>query len=203
MTTRIYSNYSRRSFLGTVAAAAVLAPLPAQALTEASARKLVDNVVRDINKVIASGASLGSMISSFERIFSKYADVAIIARSVLGADARSANSAQMSAYTKAFRGYIARKYGKRFQEFKGGRIEVKSVRKVKSWQEVISTAYLKGQSPFEVKFLVSDKSGKDLFFDMVIEGISLRLTEKTEIGALLDRNRGSIDGLIADLKKAG
>jgi phospholipid transport system substrate-binding protein len=38
---------------------------------------------------------------------------------------------------------------------------------------------------------------------MVIEGISMRLSEKTEIGAMLDRNRGNIDGLIADLRKAG
>jgi len=74
---------------------------------------------------------------------------------------------------------------------------------VKTWHEVTSTAYLKGQSPFELKFLVSDRSGKDLFFDMVIEGISMRLSEKTEIGAMLDRNRGNIDGLIADLRKAG
>jgi phospholipid transport system substrate-binding protein len=38
---------------------------------------------------------------------------------------------------------------------------------------------------------------------MVIEGISLRLSEKTEIGAMLDRNRGDIDGLVRDLRAAG
>ncbi|WP_289080049.1 ABC transporter substrate-binding protein, partial [uncultured Sulfitobacter sp.] len=60
-------------------------------------------------------------------------------------------------------------------------------------------AYLRGEAPFEVKFLVSDRSGKDLFFDMVIEGISMRLSERTEIGAMLDQRRGDIDALIADL----
>jgi len=50
---------------------------------------------------------------------------------------------------------------------------------------------------------VSDRSGQDLFFDMVIEGISLRLSERTEIGAMLDRRRGDIDGLIQDLRSAG
>lgn len=203
MTIPTSSNISRRGLLGSVAAFVLLAPGGALALTDASARKLVDGIVGDINRVIASGSSLSSMIASFEKIFAQYADVPIIAQSVLGPDARSASPAQMSAYISAFRGYIARKYGKRFQEFVGGRIEVKGTRQVKSWHEVVTTAYLKGQSPFEVKFLVSDRSGKDLFFDMVIEGISLRLSEKTEIGAMLDRNRGSIDGLIADLKKSG
>ncbi|WP_136636438.1 MlaC/ttg2D family ABC transporter substrate-binding protein [Pseudooceanicola onchidii] len=203
MTTRTFNNLTRRGLLTSAAAMAIVAPLPALALTDASARRLVDGIVGDINRIIASGGSLASMISSFEKIFVKYADVSIIAQSVLGPDARSASPAQMRAYIAAFQGYVARKYGKRFQEFVGGRIEVQSTRQVKTWHEVITTAYLKGQSPFEVRFLVSDRSGRELFFDMVIEGISLRTSERAEIGAMLDRNRGSIDGLIADLKKAG
>ena len=143
------------------------------------------------------------MIRDFEQIFSRHADVSIIAQSTLGADARRASSAQMRAYTEAFRGYVARKYGKRFNEFKGGRIEVNGVKQVKSWHEVKSTAYLPGESPFEVSFLVSDRSGQDKFFDMIIEGISLRLSERTEIGAMLDRRNGDINALIQDLKQAG
>lgn len=197
------NNLTRRFVLGTAAAAAFTAPMPALALTDASAKALVNKVVDEINSVIASGSGLNGMIREFERIFTRYADVNIIAQSTLGADARRASAGQMRAYTEAFRGYVARKYGKRFNEFVGGRIEVKDVREVKSWHEVRSTVYLRGESPFEVRFLVSDRSGKDLFFDMVIEGISLRLSERTEIGSMLDRRNGDIDGLIADLKTSG
>ncbi len=199
------SNVTRRSLITTGAAALALcaAPLPALALTEARARALVDQVVSDINSVIATGRPLSQMISDFERIFSRYADVDIIARSALGADASRASAAQLRAFTETFRGYVARKYGKRFNEFIGGRIEVQGVREVKSWHEVKSLVYLRGESPFEVSFLVSDRSGKDLFFDMIIEGISLRLSERTEIGAMLDNRNGDIDALIADLKRAG
>lgn len=199
------NSHSRRHVLMTAAALVLVAapPVAAAGLTDGRARALVDQVVGDINRVIASGKPLSAMIADFERIFTRYADVAIIARSTLGNDANRASAAQMSAYTEAFRGYIARKYGKRFNEFVGGRIEVNSVRQVKSWHEVKSTAYLRGQSPFEVSFLVSDRSGKDLFFDMIIEGISLRLSERTEIGAMLDRRRGDINALIEDLRSAG
>ncbi len=51
-------------------------------------------------------------------------------------------------------------------------------------------------------FQVSDRAGKNLFFNMYIEGVNMLLTERNEIGALIDRNGGSIDGMIADLKKA-
>lgn len=196
---------NRRGFALSVVActAATMLPMPAMALTDAKAKALVDKVVSEINKVIASGKPVSSMISDFERIFSRYADVNIIAQSTLGADARRASNGQLRAFTQVFRGYVARKYGKRFNEFAGGVITVRSVRKVKSWHEVISLAKLRGQAPFEVRFLVSDRSGKDLFFDMVIEGISLRLSERTEIGSMLDRRNGDIDAMIADLKKAG
>jgi len=143
------------------------------------------------------------MFGSFEKIFNKYADVSTIARSALGPPARSASSAQMRAFTQTFSGYMARKYGKRFREFIGGQIEVTGARAVKSFQEVTAVAKLKGQSPFAVSFMVSDRSGSDKFFDLLIEGISLLKSERAEIGALLDRRRGDIDALINDLKSAG
>ncbi len=196
---------NRRGFVGAVCALSLTALLPsgAMALTDAQAKSLVDSAVADINKVINSGKSLNAMIRDFERIFVKYGDVPIIARSALGVDARRASKSQLKAYTKAFQGYIARKYGRRFEEFVGGRIEVEGARKVKSFHEVHTTAFLRGESPFSVDFLVSDKSGRARFFDMIIEGISLRISEKEEIGAMLDRRKGDIDLLTKDLKKAG
>jgi phospholipid transport system substrate-binding protein len=193
---------NRRSFLASLAAV-TLTPASAFALTSSQAEKLVGRVVKDINSVIASGMPLPGMIQEFEGIFNRYGDVRIIARSALGPEARSLSASQERAYIKAFTGYISRKYGKRFNEFVGGRIEVQDTRKVKSFYEVQSVAYLRGEAPFAVNFLVSDRSGKNLFFDMVIEGISLRLSEKSEIGAMLDRRKGNINALIEDLKRAG
>ena len=103
----------------------------------------------------------------------------------------------------AFRHYIARKYGRRFEEVAGGRVDVEQARQVKSFYEVRGIARLRGEAPFEVAFLVSDRSGQVRFFDLLIEGISLLKTERTEIGAMLDRRRGDIDALIADLRNAG
>lgn len=196
---------NRREFISAVSALslATIVPTGAFALSDAQAKSLVEAAVKDINKVISSGKPLSGKIKDFERMFAKYGDVAIIARSALGPDARSASKSQLNAYTKAFQGYMSRKYGRRFEEFVGGRIEVKGARKVKSFHEVKTIAYLKGEAPFAVDFLVSDKSGKPRFFDMVIEGISLRLTEKEEIGAMLDKRKGNIDLLTQDLKKAG
>ena len=200
------NNLTRRTLLAAGTAAVALTTLPQSAhatLSEAQARTLVDALVADINQVIASGKSETAMYTEFARIFARYSDVPTIARYTLGADARSATPAQMTAFTREFQRYISVKYGKRFREFIGGKIEVQGAKEVKSFIEVKTLALLQGQAPFEVTFLVSDKGGSALFFNMFIEGINMLLTERTEIGAMLDRRKGNIDGLIEDLKTAG
>lgn len=191
----------RRTFLTGLTASAAVVPGALWALNENGAAKLIDSLVKDINKVIASGKAETAMFRDFERIFKRYSDTSYIAAYALGVDGRRATASQKKAFSKAFQGYISRKYGKRFREFIGGSLEVTGVKQVKRWYEVSTIARLQGQSPFEVTFLVSDRSGKDLFFNMFIEGVNLLLTERTEIGAILDSHQGDIDALIADLNR--
>jgi phospholipid transport system substrate-binding protein len=192
---------TRRGFTLALASGLVLAAVPraALALTVDQARGLVDKTVADINAIINSGKSESAMLRSFEQLFARYADVPTIARSALGPAARTASKSQLSAFTKAYQGYVSRKYGRRFREFIGGRIEVSDAREVKSFVEVISTAYLQGEAPFEVRWHVSDKAGKSLFFNIIIEGVNMLAAERTEIGALLDQRGGDLDRLVADL----
>jgi phospholipid transport system substrate-binding protein len=178
-------------------------PLPALALTNAEARKLIDQVVADINAIINSGKSESSMLRDFENVLQKYGDVPIIARSSLGAAWRAASAAQQRAYISAFSGYLSRKYGRRFREFIGGEIIVTGAKKVSSGYLVNSVAHLQGEAPFAVDWQVSDKSGRDKMFNIIIEGISLLATERTEITAMLDQRKGDLNKLIADLKKSG
>ncbi|MDH3265147.1 MAG: ABC transporter substrate-binding protein, partial [Paracoccaceae bacterium] len=198
------SDLTRRGVLAGIAAGAVVTlARPAAALSVPEARGLIDRVVAEVNSIISSGRSEAAMIGDFERLFARYADVPVIARSVLGPAARQASVAQMRAYTAAFQGYIARKYGKRFREFIGGRIVVNAARQVRTFYEVNTQVHLRGKAPFEVLWLVSDRSGRDLFFNLVIEGVSMLAAERTEVQAMLDRRRGDIAGLTADLQRAG
>jgi len=171
------------------------------ALAAGGAGGLIGALVGDINGVINSGRSERAMFTEFERIFVRYADVRYIAQSALGPAGRSIGKAEMGAFEKAFQGYISRKYGRRFREFIGGEIEVTGARPLKSFYEVTSVAHLKGQSPFEVRWHVFDKSGRDLFFNLIIEGINMLAAERTEIGAMLDRQRGNVSALTAELAR--
>ena len=193
---------TRRGLVVAAGATALLGllPRPAAALDTASARALIDMAIGDVNKVINSGKPEQAMYKDFEGIFARYADVPAIARSALGPAARGASAGQMSAFTKAYQGYIGRKYGRRFREFIGGRIEVVDAKPLKSYFEVISVAHLQGEAPFDLRWHVSNKSGRDLFFNIIIEGVNMLATEREEVAALLKQRGGDIDRLVADLK---
>jgi phospholipid transport system substrate-binding protein len=195
---------SRRTFVAgsLLAGAALSVPRLAYALDVESARALIDKAIGAVNQTINSGKSEQAMYGDFEAIFATYADVPAIARSALGVASRSASDGQMRAFTKAYQGYVSRKYGRRFREFIGGKIEVTDARPIKSYFEVVSVAYLQGESPFDLRWHVSDKSGKNLFFNIIIEGVNMLASERTEIGALLDRQGGNLDALIEELKTA-
>jgi phospholipid transport system substrate-binding protein len=196
---------NRRSFLGGVTTSVALTAFSTAgfALTKQEAETLIGKLSSDIFKVINSGKSGNAMYRDFDRIMGKYAAINAIARTVLGPPWRSATSAQQSAYIKAFRGYISRKYGKRFREFIGSEIKVVSAKKVKSGVLVKSVVKFKGSSPFTVDWQVFERGGKTQMFDLYIEGISMIKSEREEVGSMLDRSGGKIDKLIKRLNAAG
>lgn len=199
------SDPGRRRVLSGLGAAAALALVshPAAALTQSEARALIDRVMGDIHAIINSGASEARMITQFEGIFTNYGDVPVIARSALGPPARTASASQMRAFTEAFRGYLARKYGRQFRRFIGARAEVLDAHAVQSFWEVVTTMTMRGEAPFEVLWHVSDRSGRTLFFNLIIAGVNVLAAERQEVGSMLERRGGDLDRMIADLRQAG
>jgi phospholipid transport system substrate-binding protein len=197
--------HTRRAFsIGSIAVAvAGVLPRAAMALSTTQASALVEQVAGEITRIINSGQSENTMIRDFERMMVRYGDMPTIAQSVLGPPARSATASQLSAFAEAFQGYMARKYGRRFREFLGGTVTVTGAQDTGRYIEVLASVTIPGDAPFEVRFRVWDRSGRPLFIDLLIEGVSLVISERSEIGSLLDRNGGSVDATTAALRNLG
>lgn len=194
------TNLTRRRMLAASSAAlAIGVAVPARAATLDQAQALVGQLVAEVNRIISSGASEAAMIRDFGALFDRFADVSTIARYALGVDARAASAGQLRDFTTAFRNYIARKYGRRFREFIGGRVEVVGARQVPNGIEIETRAVLQGQSPFRVDWHVSDASGRLAFFNIIIDGVNMLLSERTEIQAMLDQRGGDLGRLTRDL----
>ena len=196
-------NSTRRGFLGMIAAGGALAVTPAHAMTAGEASAAIRRAVDEVLGIISSGRPPAQMYAAFAGVFQRHADVDAIARSALGPAARQMDAASFARFRDAMTGYIAGKYGRRFQEVLGSRIEVGTARPLKSFWAVESTAYLNGRSPMQVEWHISDKTGQPRFFNLIIEGVNMLASEREEITAMLARRKGDMAALIADLQQAG
>ena len=193
------NNKTRRfvmmSFLGITG----LYASPIFAFKKSDAEKLIKNLTNDVLGAVNEQKSEDIMFSRFEEIFSKYADVPLIARKALGPTWRGASKAQRSAYVSAFRGYMARYYGKRFEEFLGSEIIVSNSRKTSGGFLVGSNIILKDGSSYQAQWHVIDARGKYLMYNLFLEGVSVLSDVRVQIGSMLDKRAGSIDRLIEHL----
>ena len=196
---------TRRAFLGFSAALAGAAAMPGRlwALTVDGAERLVSGLVEELMVLINLGRPENRMFQEFEGLLDRYADMPIIAQSVLGPAWRTASATQRRNFTDVFGSYISRKYGRQFRDLIGGRIDVTGARAIRNFFEVTSVISLQGEAPYDLIWLVSDGSGQPRVFNLIVAGVNLRTTEAEEVGAILDRNRGNIDAMIDELRTMG
>ena len=193
------NNKTRRFVMISFLGIAGLYASPVFAFKKSDAEKLIENLTNDVLGAVNEQKSEDIMFSRFEEIFSKYADVPLIARKALGPTWRGASKAQRSAYVSAFRGYMARYYGKRFEEFLGSEIIVSNSRKTSGGFLVGSNIILKDGSSYQAQWHVIDARGKYLMYNLFLEGVSVLSDVRVQIGSMLDKRAGSIDRLIEHL----
>lgn len=196
---------TRRGVTLGIAALWASTALPAHALTASSAEGLVTRAVKDVQDAINSGRSERDILAQFRKIFLKYADVPTVARSVVGQSWRKASKADQRAYVNAFTGYLSRKYGRQFNDFKGAKFTVLGSKDAGSKGFLVRSQVKTTNSgtPFKVDWQVSDRSGKVLIFNMFIEGISMLTTERGEIRALLEKSGGDVGAMAKRLDNMG
>jgi len=195
--------FSRRRALATLAAGAAAAGLApgAHAATTDEAVSLVNRIVEDLTQIVRSSTSEAEALRQFEQMFNRYGDVPIIARSVLGQPWNQMSQSQRQAFVDAFRGYITRKYGSQFREYRDAQVTVTGARDFGEKGVVVSTRVKYGnEAPFTVDWQVSDRSGEPKMFNLLIEGVSMLSSERSEVRALLAQNGNNVDALIADLR---
>ena len=189
---------------GVIAAAAALAALPSAALADAvsQATGLVTAIAGELTKMVRSGRSVSQVTKDFERVLAKYGDMPAVAAASLGQPWRSASNSQNQAYVAAFQRYLATKYGRQFHEYKNASMGVTGARDAGKKGVLVNTVVKRpGQESIKVDWQISARSGSPKAVNMWIEGVSMLANERAEIGAMLDAGRGSIDALIAELRK--
>ncbi|MHA3979544.1 MlaC/ttg2D family ABC transporter substrate-binding protein [Halovulum sp. GXIMD14794] len=199
------SDITRRTLLaGGAATGALLVAGGAHALSTSQATAYIQQVVDQTMAIVNSGASTGQAIAQFEQILARYGDMPVVARAVLGPPWRTASAAQQQQFVRAFQGYLARKYGKEFREYRGATMTVTGASDQGNAGVLVrSQVKLPGQQPFIVDWQVSDRGGSTKLINLIIEGVSMLTTERSEVRAIYEANRSNMDATIQDLSRRG
>lgn len=204
--------FDRRGFLA--GAAAVLAgvawlrPGPAAALSREEAAEFVQATINEVAALLDADTDSAQKATRLQQIMEARGAMPEIARFVAGPVWRSMSEAQQSRFVEVFTGYVSGVYARRFEEYsdKANKDELFRLGAVtdagRKGMLVRTDVIRAGEPPVAVDWLVTDRPGRTVIADIVIEGISLLVTQREEIGSMLEARGGDVDRLLDDLASA-
>ncbi len=186
---------------------AVILPLavaPARAADD-SAGFIADLGQRTV-KVLASKLSEREREAQFRVIFDEGFDGPAISRFVLGQYWRTATDAQRQDFVALFEAYVVHAYAVRFNEYAGQQLQVIAARPEGDASSLVQSriAQPNGAPPLKVDWRVGKTANGYKINDVVVEGVSMAVTQRQEFASVIQRNGGQIDALLKLLReKAG
>ena len=156
---------------------------------------------------LATNTSLSSSDrrQAIAKILNQGFDMAWIARFVLGRNWRLANAKQRKEYLDLFQAIIEHTYSRQFTDYSGQKISVVGHKIGKrKYIFVLSRIYDPNQSNVNISVnwrLVPDGNSFRIV-DVVIEGVSMGVTQRNEYASVLQRNGNSISALIKAMRQS-
>ena len=139
----------------------------------------------------------------FGKLFDENFDIPSISRFVLGKYWKSATTTQKKEFIVTFRNYIVKTYSSRFSEYTGEKLTlINSENESNPKLFIVHTALNREDAPpIKVDWRVGLKKDRYVILDIIIEGISLAITQRSEFISVIDQNDGNVDNLIKLLKE--
>ena len=193
--------FGRRRLAGLTMALLALLPFAARADDADLAEKFIDKLLKDLSAVVNGGKPVDTQKAAMRQIVFDAVDVDGVARFCLGRFWRTATPQQQKDYTEIFRNVMVSNITGKVGEYQGVSFTVGKAQMRAEEIAVASIVNRPGNAPNKVDWLVAVTAGKLTVIDVIAEGTSLRLTQRSDYGAFLGRNNNDVQALINALKK--
>lgn len=138
----------------------------------------------------------------FRGLLTQTFDLPRISRFVLGRYWRKATDEQRKSFVSLFEDFTVQAYAARFREIGSARLRVVKSREVSANQVlVLSFIELPDRAPIEVGWRIRERGSEQKIVDVVIEGVSMRISLRDEFTAVIRQSGGRIAGLLAALRR--
>ncbi|MGH6897804.1 MAG: MlaC/ttg2D family ABC transporter substrate-binding protein [Geminicoccaceae bacterium] len=171
-----------------------------------AAEEVVRSLVDQVWGMLAEGGVENVDHEHLLAVVDQGTDLTLLGRLVLGRYWRQANPSQRSEYLRLFRRYMFQTFVQRVRQYVGSdlgytgeRFQIIASRQVGERDILVQSrvAPPSGQ-PLRVDWRLREGPGEPVIIDLIVEGISLLVTQRSEFAAVLER--GGIDGLLSELR---
>jgi len=194
----------RRFFLVSVALAAVLAARPATATVDPDAAKSFIRALANeaIQLMGRKDLQQAERIAKFRELFTRGFDVEAIGRFVLGRYWRDATEAEQREYLKLFEDLILATYAGRFSEYSGETLTVLDARPDEDRFTLVLSQINRtgGNPPIRLDWRVTEGNGSHKIVDVIVEAVSMSVTQRSEFASVIQRGGGKVGSLLAALR---
>ncbi len=201
----------RQLFKGAIAVFSTLAGgraghAAATARDAENAKALVGRLVEHILQVIGSNADSRGQERRLMAAIESQTDLSLLARMTIGRYWRRASIQQREAYVELFREYLLKSFTLRLKSYAGSdmgpakdHFAIVGARAVGKNDVVVrSRIDPPSGAPLQVDWRLRAKNERLFVIDLVVEGVSLLITQRSEFGSVLERI--GMDGLITELR---
>ncbi len=172
---------------------------------EDGARNFIKAMTEDaISMLTVKDISRSERAERFRTLMKKNFAMKGIAKFVLGRHWRKASDEQKEEYLRLFEDLMVVTYADRFEKYSGEKLLIKRAEVRGKKDAIVHTTMVKADNatkPLKVAWRVRGKGGTFTVIDVIVEGISMIMTQKSEFASFLKQNGGELKALLAELKK--
>lgn len=199
----------RRPFVagvaGLVASQALAFPTIAAPDT-AAAEDVVRDLVAEVVRLVGEGSDAAATTARLIPVLEGHTDIELLGRLVLGRHWRTATPEQRAEYDALFRDYMLQTLVDRMRPYIGNEMDavdeaftIKKSQPLNQRDVLVRSTVAPSSGPsIEVDWRLREGRDRLVIIDLVVEGISMLVTHRSEFGAVLDR--GGMDSLLAELR---
>ena len=137
----------------------------------------------------------------FRELLQNDFDVPGIGQFVLGRYWRAATPQEQQEFLQLFQEYVVQAYSARLGEYGGAPFRVTGSRPAGDEVVVTSEIARPGAPPIQVDWFLVNRGGALKITDVYVGGVSMKVTQRDEFSAVIQRNGGQVAPLLAQLRQ--
>ena len=129
-------------------------------------------------------------------------DILAIGKFAMGAYWRDASEAQRNEYLGLFENSLVNTYTTRFEDYSGQTLRVKGFNASGDTDSIVLSEIVQKDGPsVNVEWRVRKEGNNFKIVDVIVEGISMSITQRSDFASVIQHGGGSIDTLLASLRE--